>query len=136
VSAVALSYKGRDYLIAERLAYQYLADSALPKFAKVQLRELLQVIWTARGAESAGIYFVPGDVLVSVKGGEIIHGAAPLDLIIQKIESIRAVLFRTVEMLLDRPLRKRGAPELSLQSIFRPWLVQAPAGSYLYLLKT
>jgi hypothetical protein len=130
VSAVALSYKGREYALAERLAYQYLAEDQLPLFAAAQLRDLLQVIWAARGAESAGIRFVSGDVLVSVKGGEIIYGGAPLELIIQKIETIKAVLFRTVEMLLDRPLRKRGAPQPDVQSMFRPWLFQAPAGSY------
>jgi hypothetical protein len=130
VSAVALSYKAREYTLAERLAYQYLAEDQFPSFAAAQLRDLLQVIWSARGAENAGIQFVSGDVLVSVKGGEIIYGGAPLELIIQKIEGIKAILFRTVEMLLHRPLRKRGEPEPDVQSMFRPWLFQAPAGSY------
>jgi hypothetical protein len=130
VSAVALSYKGQEYAKAERLAYQYLAEDQFPSFAAAQLRDLLQVIWTAHGAENARIQFISGDVLVSVKGGEIIYGGAPLELIIQKIEGIKAVLFRTVEMLLDRPLRKRGGPERDVQSMFQPWLFQAPAGSY------
>jgi hypothetical protein len=73
--------------------------------------------------------------LVSVKGGEIMYGGAPLELIIQKIEGIKAVLFRTVEMLLRRPLRKRGGPKLDVQSMFRPWLFQAPAGSYQFAVR-
>jgi hypothetical protein len=135
VSVVALSYKGREYSTAERLAYQYLGQGQLPLFAEKQLRELLQIIWSARGAEDAGIQLVPGDVLVSLQGGEIIYGGAPLDLITQKIESIRAFLFRTVEMLLRRPLRKRGGPEPDIQSMFRPWLFQAPAGSYQFAIR-
>ena len=135
VSAVALAYKGHEYAVAERLAYQYLGEGQLPAFAQAQLRELLEVLWTTLAADSAGIRFVTGDVLVSVKGGEIIYGGAPLDLIIQKIESIKAVLFRTVEMLLDRPLRKRGGPEPGIQSMFRPWLFQAPAGSYQFAVR-
>lgn len=135
VSAVALSYKARDFQAAERLAYQYLSGDQLPSFAEAQLRELLEVIWSARAAGGAGIRFVPGDVLVSVKGGEIINGGAPLDLIIQKIESIQALLFRTVEMLLNRPLRKRGGPEFDIQSMFRPWLFQAPPGSYQFAVR-
>ncbi|HEV3110384.1 MAG TPA: hypothetical protein VGY99_07805 [Candidatus Binataceae bacterium] len=131
VSAVALSYKAREY---ERLAYQYLTKDKLSPFATAQLRDFLQVIWTAQAGQAAGIRFC-GDILVSVKGGEIMYGGAPLELIIQKIEGIKAVLFRTVEMLLRRPLRKRGGPKLDVQSMFRPWLFQAPAGSYQFAVR-
>jgi hypothetical protein len=135
VSAVALSYKGREYATAERLAYECLGQGQLPFFAERQLRDLVQMIWSARAAETAGIRFAPGDVLISVKGGEIIYGGAPLGLITQKIESIQAALFRTVEMLLHRPLRKRGGPDADVQSMFRPWLFQAPAGSYQFAVR-
>ena len=43
VSAVALSYKARDYVAAARLAHRYLAALELPPFAEVQLRELLHL---------------------------------------------------------------------------------------------
>src|SRR6266850_2696496 len=99
VSAVALWYKGRQYNRAESVAHTQLARADLPAFARRQLRELLDLIWTNIAAEEAGIKFVSGDVLVSVKGGEVIHGGAPLDLILQKVEGIKSVLFRTVEML-------------------------------------
>ena len=135
VSAVALWYKGRDYSVAERFAHQYLAAGHLPSFAIVQLRDLLNAIWTASAAAQAGITFVPGDVLVSVKGGQVIHGGAPLDLIIQKVEGIQSVLFRTVEMLLQRPIRRRGGPPSDVQSMFTPWLFQAPAGSYQFAVR-
>jgi hypothetical protein len=135
VSAVALWYKGREYSVAERFAHQYLAAGGLPSFAIVQLRDLLNAIWTASAAAQAGITFVPGDVLVSVKGGLIIHGGAPLDLIIQKVEGIQSVLFRTVEMLLERPFRRRGGPPNDVQSMFTPWLFQAPAGSYQFAVR-
>ncbi|MBI3807845.1 MAG: hypothetical protein HY281_10110 [Nitrospirae bacterium] len=135
VSAVALWYKGREYKIAEQLAYRCLALEQIPSFAEAQLRDLLQVIWTAYAAEQTGVRFVPGDVLVSVKGGQVIHGGAPLDLIVRKVEGIQAVLFRTVEMLLDRPFRKHGGPPLDVQSMFKPWLFQAPAGSYQFAVR-
>jgi hypothetical protein len=135
VSAVALSYKAREYAAAERLAHKYLAEEQLPPFAVAQLRDLLQIIWTAHGAEHAGIRFLPRDILVALKGGEIIYGGGPLDLITQKIESTKAVLLRTVEMLLQLPLRKRGAPESGIESMFRPWLSQVPAGSYQFAIR-
>lgn len=135
VSAVALWYKGHDYSAAEQLAHHCLAVTRLPQFATAQLRDLLQVIWTADAAEKAGVRFVTGDVLVSVRGGQVIHGGAPLDLIVQKVEGIQTVLFRTVEMLLARPFRKRGGPPADIQSMFRPWLFQAPAGSYQFAVR-
>jgi hypothetical protein len=135
VSAVALAYKGRDYSSAAQLAYRYMGGKPLLQFAEVQLRDLLQIIWTAEAAEKAGVKFVTGDVLVSVKGGQVIYGGAPLDLIMQKVEGIQATLFRTVEMLLDRPFRKRGGPPADILSMFRPWLFQAPAGSYQFAVR-
>lgn len=135
VSAVALLYKGREYSGAEQFAHRCLAGGQLPRFAGTQLRNLLHVIWTASAAENAGVRFVRGDVLVSVKGGQVIFGGAPLELIVRKVEGIQAVLFRTVEMLLDRPFRKRGAPPSDIQSMFRPWLFQAPAGSYQFAVR-
>jgi hypothetical protein len=134
-STVALWYKGRDYRVAERCAHRYLAAGNLPTFAEKQLRDLLSAIWTAIAAEEAGIRFVPGDVLVSVKGGEVIHGGAPLELIMRRVEGIQSVLFRTVEMLLERPFRRRGGPSNEVQTMFRPWLFQAPAGSYQFAVR-
>lgn len=135
VSAVALWYKGHDYTSAEQAAYRCLSAGSLPAFAESELRNLLQIIWTTGSAEKAGVRFVTGDVLVSVKGGQVIHGGAPLDLIVRKVEGIQAVLFRTVEMLLDRPFRRRGEPTSDVQSMFRPWLFQAPAGSYQFAVR-
>jgi hypothetical protein len=135
VSAIALFYKGHDYASAEKTAYHCLTAGSLPGFAEAEIRNLLQIIWTTSSAEKAGVRFVAGDVLVSVKGGQVIHGGAPLELIVRKVEGIQAVLFRTVEMLLDRPFRRRGEPAGDVQSMFRPWLFQAPAGSYQFAVR-
>jgi hypothetical protein len=134
VSAVALFYKGQDFSTAEQLAYRLLG-TPLPPYAADELRNLLQIIWTTNSAEKAGIKFVSGDVLVSIKGGQVIHGGAPLDLVMHRVEGIQAVLFRTVEMLLEKPFRKRGGPDSDIQSMFKPWLFQAPAGSYQFAVR-
>jgi hypothetical protein len=135
VSAVALSYKSSDYASAQQMAYRFLASKGLPQFADLQLRDLLQMLWTVSEAEKQGIKFARGDVFVSVQGGQVVHGAAPLDLIVQKVEGIQAIFFRTVEMLLGRPFRKRGGPSAEILSMFRPWLFQAPAGSYQFAVR-
>ena len=44
VSAVALYYKAAQLTLADNTAYRLLAMASLPKFARVQIRELLQTI--------------------------------------------------------------------------------------------
>lgn len=135
VSAVALWYKAGRYREAKNVAYHTLASQRLPVFAEHQLQQLLQMLWAGVAAAAAGRQFVPGDVLVSVKGGLVIPGGAPLDLIQQKVEGIQSVLFRVVEMLLGVPLRRRGGPTAEIQAAFRPWLFTAPASSYQFAVR-
>ncbi|MDZ4343526.1 MAG: hypothetical protein U1E51_13965, partial [Candidatus Binatia bacterium] len=80
--------------------------------------------------KAANVSFLPGQVFVSVKGGEIITGGAPLDLIVEKVQTIQAMFYRTLEFMRDMPLRTRGGPIREIQDSCRPWLFQAPPGSY------
>src|SRR3954447_23884326 len=70
VSAVSLWYKGGELLIAEQLAMKFLSSGLLPTFAASQVRQLIQSIWTAQAMSSAGTSFLPGQVIISVKGGQ------------------------------------------------------------------
>lgn len=135
VSAVALWYKGRDYARAEQLAHRCLAEGDLPDFARTQLRELLSVIWAASTAAEAGVSFVPGDLLVSVEGGQVRFGGAPLELVLQKLEGFSAAVYRTVEMLMKLPFRRAGRASVEIRSSITPWLFQAPAGSYQFVMR-
>lgn len=135
VSAVALWYKARDYPQAQRMAHQWLATDFLPSFAVEQLQDLLQTIWSDRVRERAGVKFTGGEVLVSVKGGEIVTGGAPLDLIVRKVEEVRALFYRTAELLINAPHRKRGPPSAEIQEMCRPWLFQAAPGSYQFVVR-
>lgn len=91
VSAVALWFKAGDYAAAEQLAHAMLADPSIPNFAREDLRNLVQAIWTESSKLKAGVAFVPGQVMVSVRGGEVITGGAPLDLIVDKVQTIQAL---------------------------------------------
>jgi len=130
VSAVSLWYKGSEYERAEQLAHSILADPSLPEFARNDLRNLVQAIWTEMSKMDANVHFLPGQVFVSVKGGEVITGGAPLDLIVEKVQTIQAMFYRTVEFISDMPLRARGGPRREILELCRPWLFQALPGSY------
>jgi hypothetical protein len=130
VSAVALWFKAREYALAEQLAHSMLADSHIPDFAREELRNLVQAIWTESSKQKAGVDFVPGQVMVSVKGGEVVTGGAPLDLIVDKVQTIQSMFYRTIEFLNGAVHRRAGPPPKELQDSCRPWLFQSVPGSY------
>lgn len=130
VSATALWYKSGDLEAAERVAYEASARRGMPAFAHVQIRELLQTIWNEQAQRKAGVSFVPGQVMVSVKGGEVVAGGAPLDLILSKVQAVQNLFYRTAEYLRDLPLRLKGQPSKEMQERYRPWLFQSVPGSY------
>jgi hypothetical protein len=74
ISAVALWYEAAAFERAEQLTHSMLADPSLPGFARADLRNLIQAIWTETAKRAASASFLPGQVFVSVKGGEVITG--------------------------------------------------------------
>lgn len=130
VSAAALLYKADKQQEAEKFAHSMLSLPGLPEFATDQLREILQSIWNEQAQASAGVRFVPGQVTVSVDGGEIVKGGAPLDLIVERVQTIQSIFYRTAEFLKKLPLRRRGPATKPIQDLCRPWLFQSVPGSY------
>ena len=99
VSAASLYFKAAEFVRAEQMAFQWLGHASLPAFAADQLRNLLQSIWSEQIRERAGTPFAPGQVLISVKGGEVVEGGAPLDLIVEKVQTVQSLFYRTAEFL-------------------------------------
>jgi hypothetical protein len=130
ISAVSLYFKAQEFLQARKLAHKWLATDLLPAFAVEELEDLLQVIRFEESRVKSGIQFIEGEVLVSVKGGEVLYGAAPLDLVLRKVDQISKIFYRTTEMLLGRELRTRGNPPQDVKKYCDPWLFQAVPGSY------
>lgn len=130
VSAAALLYKAEQPRAAEQLAHSMLGQSGLPDFATDQLREILQSIWNEQAQATAGVRFVPGQVTVSVDGGEVVRGGAPLDLVVERVQTIQSIFYRTAEFLKNLPLRRHGPATKPIQDLCRPWLFQSVPGSY------
>jgi hypothetical protein len=130
VSAAALLLKARKFAETEAFAIRALNRTGLPKSARFQLRQILQDAWVEQDKVGAPVSFLPGQVLVSVRGGQILYGGAPLDLIVDRVKSIQAIFYRTIEHTRGDPLRKRGQPSHEVMDACRPWLFQAPPGSY------
>jgi hypothetical protein len=130
VSAVALWYKAEEYAAAEQLAHLVLGRGTFPQFAVTQLQALLQAIWSAQIRQRAGVRFVGGEVLVAVRGGRVVTGGAPLDLVLSKVETVKSLFHRTTEFVQNLPYRSRGPAAPSIQQACRPWLFHAAPSSY------
>lgn len=130
VSAIALWFKAGEYIQAEQLAHSMLTDPYIPDFAREDIRNIVQAIWTESSKQKAGVTFIPGQVMVSVKGGEVVTGGAPLDLIVDKVQTIQSMFYRTIEFLNGVSHRRMGRPAKELQESCRPWLFQSVPGSY------
>ena len=126
VSAVSLYFKASQYDLARNFAYRCLGSGRLPAFAIQQIDELLDSI----KIEQAGVGLNGARILLSLAGGDLIPGGAPLDLVIAKAQKMKALLYRTTEYLKKIPHRRRGEPEKHIQDSYRPWLLQAAPGSY------
>ena len=130
VSAVALRYKAEEYAAAEQLAHKVLGTGALPQFAVMQLQALLQAIWSAEIRQRADVKFVGGEVLVAVRGGRVVTGGAPLDLVLSKVETVKSLFYRTTEFIQNLPYRLQGPATSAIQEACRPWLFHAAPSSY------
>jgi len=130
VSAVALWYKSGELSKAENVAHRCFALEGLPSFAEEQLKIMLQTIWNEKAQKLAGVSFVAGQVVVSVRGGCIVTGGAPLDLIVEKVQAVQSLFYRTAEFIQGKAFRKKGPPTRDLQERCRPWLFQSVPGSY------
>jgi hypothetical protein len=133
VSAVSLLYKAGIFDAAEELAHKAAANHAMPPFALAELRSLLQTIWYEQAQTESGISLLPRQVVVSIKGGEIIAGGAPLDIILGKVKIIQTLFYRTAEFLKSMPLRKGGRPSREIRERCKLWLLQTVPGSYQFI---
>jgi hypothetical protein len=129
VSAAALFYKAGDFESSCQLAYAQLGGNNLPSFARGQLEELVQAAFNEREKEKYDVAFLPGMVNVSVRGGDVLRGAAPLDLIVDRVKTIQAMFYRVIEWTTARPHRK-GPPTKDVSALLQPWLLQEVPGSF------
>ena len=129
VSVAALHFKGGEERIAEKIAHRYLAEDGLQEFSRQRLDELLERIRSEKQWREARLN--PHATLrFTIKGGETMHGGAPADVIEAPRRAALALVTRAIEFELSVAYRTAGKASSETLRQFRPWLLQAPAGSY------
>ena len=125
VSAVAFYLKAAKWFDARVLAYRCLGSGLLPEFAWQQMEDLLDSI----KMQEVGIED-NAQMLVSARGGTIVTGGAPWDVVLPQMQRVVSLFQRTTEYIKNVPHRKRGLPSKDLQDSYKPWIFQAEPGSY------
>ena len=130
VSAVALYYKAEQMKTAENTAYRLLALDHLPRFARTQLRDLLQTIWSDQFRMSATTSFASSQVNVEIMGDDILRGGAPVSTVFGRVKTVQSLLYRVAEFTRGVDHRRQGPPSQEIRAICRPWVFHAPAANY------
>lgn len=130
VSATALFLKSADLERALISACRHLGNQNLPPMAATQLSELLQTIWSERTRVQSGLSFEPNQVHYSLRGGSILRGGAPLDLVVQISQRTESLFYRVSEYRRSLPHRVRGQASKAIREAHRPWLFQDEPGSF------
>lgn len=130
LGAASLHYKARSLDTAARLAHRYLGGvTVLPHYAG-QMEHLLDSIRLDRDWQEARLADPRTRLRFSLRGGETLHGAVPADVIEAPRRAAVALVTRTVELALSVTHRTAGRASPDTLHRFRPWVLQAPAGSY------
>ena len=130
VSIAALRFRAGHYRLAETFIYQSLAQGNMPPYYERRLRDLLDMIWSENSREINGLAFEESKLDFTVKGGEVLRGAASLGVIAGLSKTAESILLRTAEMVHKFPHRKRGSPPKEITEAYQPWIFQGAPGSY------
>ena len=131
VSATSLLYKAQKHDDSELAIFRFLGRGDLNPWAQEQLRELLEVVADERLLFSALNHRYTGEsVTVSLRGGTIGSGTGPLDLILNKMTSVKNLLYRVAEWVGQYPLRVRGGPPAELKHLIQARVGEPAVGSY------
>jgi len=100
-SAASLAFQGGAIREAEQLAAYGLAGNPPNEIAN-ELRELLDKINFNRHLDLKGIFLGSNEFQFSIAGRAIDAGIAPSDAVIERLEKIKAIIYRTFERLFGK----------------------------------
>jgi len=134
VSLASLLYKASRLEEAESLIYALLSDANLLPFGRVQLKELLQVVFDEQSLPK-GYRYSKEELIVTLRGAQIGSGTAPLDLVLQKGADLKSYTVRAAEFRGNFPFRRRGAPPAAVSEALLARATQPVASSYRFAIR-
>lgn len=136
LSAVSLYIQAGQALEGLQLAYQLLADRALPDDAREQLLDLALDAERERQAAHEGRQLSGETFVISLRGESVrAGGLVPLDTVVLKLQQFRGYLVRVGEWIGHRPFRLKGSAPLDVLRACVPLISPATIGSYRFELR-
>lgn len=135
VSLGSLLYKARKFDAAEVVLHRLLGLTELTTAARQQLRELLEVVWDEKTLLETGYEYAMDELSIALRGGTVGSGTAPLELVVQKADGFKSLLYRVAEWTGQHPFRKRGRPPSEIFQALQFRATQPTGGSYRFTLR-
>lgn len=136
VSLVAILYKAREYVRAERWTYRLLAVDWMQDPVKTQLRDLLEVITDEMLLlERQDREYVDDGFTVAMRGGQVGWGTAPLDAAHDLSGAVSSLVYRVTECTGGFLFRTKGRPPEEVLSAVQARAAQPSPGSYRYTVR-
>lgn len=134
VNIPMLLFKAQRYAEAEQAAREYMAAQPTPSAGVLsRLREVAFNSWQALSvmqAEELESVRSIASCELSLEGGAVRWGLAPLDEVIKREASLRELFHRSAEYLEGLPYRARGAPPPQIQRAAQLYASAGGPGSY------
>lgn len=134
VSAAALLFKAKRLNDAERFLFKALADDDILSPQRKQLRELLESV-SDEMALPHGASYSGEEIWVSLRGGDVGQGTAPLELALMKSAEVGHLLMRVAEWQRGDSFRVRGPGPRDLRSLVQARATQPSVGSYRFAVR-
>ena len=135
VSYAALLFKANELELAEQSCHRLLADDALSSDTRDKLRALLESIWDQKVIAASKLRYSGSEIFVSLRGGQIGSGTAPLETAIHYLTGMTNLVYRVAEWQGEEPFRSRGKPPASVQALVQARATQPVAGSYRFSIR-
>src|SRR3989442_15128576 len=100
------------------ILYLFRNERVLPPL-ETELRKLLEVVWDEKVLFDAGSQYSGEEILVSLRGGQVGWGTAPVDAVLHNIGGFNSLLYRVSEWTGNFGFRQRGLPPAEVLEAFQ-----------------
>jgi hypothetical protein len=113
---------------AEKLICTALSGTPPDEIAE-ELRDLLEQVNFQRHLALRGITLQSDEIQMSIAGGAVGYGIAPIQAFVERVQKTEALLYRTAERKQQKPYRDRGPRDKSLREGFELYMSAPRPGS-------
>ncbi len=128
-SAATLAFDCGEFREAERLVSVALGGNPPVDIAE-ELRDLLEQVYFARHLAVRQVQLQDGQIQLSLTGSEVGLGITLMDILLERLQDIERIIYRTVERLMRKEFRERGSAQQAIQEGYKLYALVPRLGSF------